>query len=87
MDKEPPRLISESETAYYLGMSNSEFSRRAAELEKALGLPPRHPALGKRDRIAIDMWIDELFGVGRERTGIGNLIRERMRALRGNAAH
>jgi hypothetical protein len=81
MDVEPPRLINETETAHHLGMSVSEFSRRSKEFEKKLGMPPRHPVLGKRDRVAIDQWLNGLFAVGDKPTKISDLVRDRMRSL------
>ena len=58
---EPPRLLTDSEVAHLLGMSASAFSTRQRELE-LLGLPRRHPSLGRRDRKAIEQWLDALFG-------------------------
>lgn len=58
----PPRLMNEAETADYLAMSPSEFSRRHAELE-AKGFPKRSALLGGRDSHAIDLWLDVHFGL------------------------
>jgi hypothetical protein len=85
-DVEPPRLLSESETAHHLGMSPSAFCRRAAGLEQ-LGLPKRHPILKRRDRIAIDGWLDGLFGVSRKAGSLSDLVRQRMGAGDGDGAH
>lgn len=63
MDVEPPRLLTEAETAHLLGMSASEFSRASADLEAQRGLPRRHPVLHKRDRHAIHRWLDREFGL------------------------
>lgn len=81
-DVEPPRLINETETAHYLGMSIYEFSRRSEELETKLGLPKAHPVLGRRDRFAIDQWLDKLFGAAGKPTNLSDLIVSRMGSLR-----
>jgi len=88
MDVEPPRLISETETAHHLGMSPSEFSRRAPELEQTLGMPRRHPVLRKRDRVALDQWLNRLFAVKDGSPTVIDLVRRRMESLGdGNSAH
>jgi hypothetical protein len=88
MDVEPPRLINESETAHHLGMSVSEFSRRAAEFEEELGMPRRHPVLKKRDKVAIDQWLNRVFHVKDGSISVSDLVRQRMEALsNGKGAH
>lgn len=61
-EMEPPRLLTEIETAHLLGLGPSEFSRRVKELEER-GLPKRDALFGKRDRKAIELWLDGLFGL------------------------
>ena len=78
---EPPRLMSEAETAHRLAMSPSEFSRRSRSLEDELGMPRRHPILKRRDRIAIDEWLNAQFGVDQKPASLSALVRSRMRAL------
>ena len=89
MDTEPPRLMSEAETAHHLAMSPSEFSRQASTLERDLGMPKRHPVLKRRDRIAVDQWLNRVFGVEAKATKVSDLVRQRMGELRddGNRAH
>ena len=88
MNIEPPRLMSEAETAHHLGMSASEFSRRAPLFEHELAMPRRHPLLKRRDRVAIDQWLNEVFGVKGKATNVSDLVRRRMGALEyGNRAH
>jgi hypothetical protein len=89
MDSEPPRLMSEAETAHHLAMSVSEFSRQAGTLERDLGMPKRHPVLKRRDRVAIDHWLNRVFGIGARATKVSELVRQRMGELRGdgNRAH
>ena len=76
------RLLSEAETAQLLAMSPSEFSRRSKELEAELGLPKRHPVLKRRDRIAIELWLDAIFGVTHKAANVSDLVRQRMGELR-----
>lgn len=86
MDVAPPRLIGEQETAHLLGMSTSEFYRRAGELETKHGLPTRDKVFARRDLVAINRWIDRLFGVGKEPSTVSNLVRRRMESLNGAGA-
>lgn len=80
--------MTEAETAHHLAMSVSDFSRKATEWEKDLGMPRRHPVLCKRDRVAIDQWLDGLFGVDPKTTNVSALVRLRMGAQRdGEGAH
>ena len=74
---QPPRLMSEAETAHHLHMSVSQFCRRMEELERS-GMPRRHPVLRKRDRVAIDRWLDAEFGVDRKPDNLAALVRRRM---------
>ena len=78
---EPPRLITENETAHLLGMAVSTFSRRASELE-AIGLPTRHPVLGRRDRIAIQHWLDRLSGLAQSPVDVNDVLTQRLAAMR-----
>ena len=88
MDVEAPRLISEMETAHHLGMSISEFSRRSPEFERNLGMPKKHAVLAKRDRIAIDQWLNRQFSVGADPIKVSDLVKSRMKALQnGQSAH
>jgi hypothetical protein len=75
---DPPRLITESETARLLGMTPCSFSRKASQLEDELGMPRRHPMLKRRDRVAIHNWLDHLFSVDRKPTTVSELVRKRM---------
>jgi hypothetical protein len=75
------RLITEAETAQLLGMSASAFSRRASEFEDELGMPRRHPMLKRRDRVAINNWLDQVFSVDRKSTTVSELVRKRMAEL------
>jgi hypothetical protein len=75
------RLITEAETARLLGMDPSTFSRKAAKLEAELGMPRRHPMLKKRDRVAMNNWLDEVYSVGRKPTTVSELVRKRMAEL------
>lgn len=53
----PPRLMTEKEVADYLGMGESTYTQKKKELERQ-GLPRILPFLGRRDRHAIDRWLD-----------------------------
>ena len=75
------RLMSEADTARHLNMSPSEFSRRCGEFEKKLGMPVRHPVLCKRDRVAIDQWLNRIFGVEQKPATVAALVRSRMGVL------
>ena len=55
----PPRLMTEKEVADYLGMGESHYTVKKEELERH-GLPKAIPFLGRRDRHAIDRWLDSL---------------------------
>jgi hypothetical protein len=76
-----PRLISETETALLLGMTPCTFSRKASQLEDELGMPRRHPMLKRRDRVAINNWLDQVFSVDRKPTTVSVLVRKRMAEL------
>jgi hypothetical protein len=76
-----PRLITDAETAHLLGMSPWSFSRKAPELEAQLGMPRRHPILKRRDRVALNDWLDKVFSVGRRPTSVSELVRTRMAEL------
>lgn len=78
-DVDPPRLLTEAEVAYHLGLSAAEFSRRAGELER-LGLPRRHPILNKRDLKSINAWLDGEFGLGACRDKVAGAISKRLDA-------
>ena len=87
-DAEQSRLLSETATAQFLAMSPSEFCRRSKELEDKLGLPKRHPILKRRDRVALEIWLDQIFGVTRKAANVSDLVRQRMGELRdGERAH
>jgi hypothetical protein len=75
------RLITEAETAHLLGMAASTFSREAAKLEADLGMPRRHPMLRKRDRVALHIWLDQVFSVDRKPATASELVRKRMAEL------
>jgi len=78
---DPPRLITEAETAHLLGMTPCSFSRKASQLEDELGMPPRHPILKRRDGVAIHGWLDQVFSVDRKPTTVSDLVRKRMAEL------
>jgi hypothetical protein len=78
---DPSRLITEAETAHLLGMTAWSFSRKAFQLEDELGMPRRHPVLKRRDRVAINKWLDNLFSVDRKPASVSELVRKRMAEL------
>jgi hypothetical protein len=78
---DPPRLITEAETARLLGMTPCSFSRKAPQLEDELGMPRRHPMLKRRDRVAMHNWLDNLFSVDRKPKTVSELVRKRMAEL------
>jgi hypothetical protein len=75
------RLITEAETAHLLGMTPCSFSRKASQLEDELGMPRRHPILKRRDRVALNDWLDKVFSVGRKAATVSDLVRKRMAEL------
>ncbi len=52
-----PRLVTQGEMVYYLGMSPNRFADQAAAL-KAAGLPQPDPLFGLWDLDAIDRWLN-----------------------------
>lgn len=85
---EPPRMLSEEDAAHYLGIGASTFSTMKRKLEK-LGFPRQDPALNRRDRNAIDRWLDVRAGLlGKnepEQAAVSGVIAERLASLRGKA--
>ena len=81
MTTDASRLITEAETAHLLGMTRWSFSRKASRLEAELGMPRRHPMLKRRDRVAINNWLDQVFSVDRKPTTVSVLVRKRMAEL------
>jgi hypothetical protein len=75
------RLITEAETARLLGMTPCTFSRKAPQLEDELGMPRRHPVLKKRDRVAMNNWLDQVYSVDRKPMSVSELVRKRMAGL------
>jgi hypothetical protein len=75
------RLITEADTAHLLGMTPCTFSRKASQLEDELGMPRRHPILKRRDRVALNDWLDNIYSVGRKPTTVSELVRKRMAEL------
>jgi hypothetical protein len=75
------RLLNDAETAHYLGISASSFSSKKRELEAKYDFPRRHPLLGRRDRKAIDLWVDRHLGLGTGQTSIDTLVNERLGLL------
>ncbi len=58
----PPRGLIDHETAGYIGLGMTEFSRKLPQLE-AEGFPKPDPVTGRRDRKAIDAWMDARGGL------------------------
>ncbi len=59
---EPPRVLTQAETAGYIGKSPSWLSEHLPELE-AMGFPKPVPFLDGYDRAAVDSWLDRLGGL------------------------
>lgn len=83
MDVEPPRLITERETAHLLGLSTSELSRLAPDLETR-GMPRRHPVLQRRDARALHQWLDREFGLQSPAEARRQTVLERLAGLGGS---
>ena len=58
----PPRGLTDHESAGYLGLGPTEFSRILPDLE-AEGFPKQDPLTGRRDFKAIEAWMDTRSGV------------------------
>ncbi len=58
----PPRGLIEHEAAGYVGLGPTEFHHLLPELE-AEGFPRPDPVTGRRDRKAIDAWMDARGGL------------------------
>ena len=76
-----PRLLNEDETAHYLGMSRSDYGSRIADLEDKHCFPRRHTLLNKRDRHAIDAWLDSEFGISEKNAMLDAQINARIGAM------
>ncbi len=76
-----PRLLNEEETAHYLGMSRTDFGNRISDLEKLHYFPRRHTLLNKRDRRAIDAWLDSEFGISEKNAMLDAQINARIGAM------
>ncbi len=79
----PPRGLIDHETAGYIGLGMTEFSRKLPQLE-AEGFPKPDPVTGRRDRKAIDAWMDARSGLVGEVYDGG--LGQRLEALR-NGTH
>ncbi len=79
----PPRGLIDYETAGYIGLGQSEFSRVLPQLE-AEGFPKPDPVTGRRDRKAVDAWMDARSGLAGESYDGG--LGQRLEALR-NGTH
>ena len=75
----PPRGLIDHETASYIGLGMTEFSRKLPQLE-AEGFPKPDPVTGRRDRKAIDAWLDARSGLIGESYDDG--LSQRLEALR-----
>ncbi len=80
---DPPRGLIDYESAGYIGLGQSEFSRVLPQLE-AEGFPKPDPVTGRRDRKAIDAWLDARSGLAGESYDGG--LGQRLEALR-NGTH
>jgi len=80
-DSVESRLITDAEAARLLGMYPTTFSRKAAKLEDELGMPRRHPMLKKRDRVAMNNWLDQVYSVDPKPMSVSELVRKRMAEL------
>ena len=78
-----PRGLIDHESAGYLGLGMTEFSRKLPQLE-AEGFPKPDPVTGRRDRKAIDAWLDARSGLTGESYDGG--LGQRLEALR-NGTH
>ena len=79
----PPRGLIEHEAAGYVGLGPTEFHRLLPEME-AEGFPRPDPVTGRRDRQAIDAWMDARSGLAGESCDGG--LGQRLEALR-NGTH
>ena len=79
----PPRGLIDHETAGYIGLGMTEFHRKLPELE-AEGFPKLDPVTGRRDRKAVDAWMDTRSGLAGESYDGG--LGQRLEALR-NGTH
>ena len=81
----PPRVLSERESAYYIGRSEFSFHSRRAALESQ-GFPRIDPLTGGRDLRAIDAWLDRRSGLREPRdaqiSDVSNLIRRRLTGIK-----
>ncbi len=57
-----PRGLIDYESAGYIGLGPTDFSRVLPQLE-AEGFPKPDPVTGRRDRKAIDAWMDARGGL------------------------
>jgi hypothetical protein len=75
----PPRGLIEYETAGYIGLGPTDFSRVLPQLE-AEGFPKPDPVTGRRDLKAIDAWLDARSGLTGESYDGG--LGQRLKALK-----
>ena len=75
----PPRGLTDEESAGYLGLGATEFSRRLPELEAA-GFPKPDRLTGRRDFKAIEEWWDKRSGLAGASGAEG--LAQRLEALR-----
>ena len=79
----PPRGLVEQETAGYLGLGTTEYTRLLPKLE-AEGFPKPDPVTRRRDQRAIDAWWDARSRLTAENYDGG--VSQRLEAMR-NGAH
>jgi hypothetical protein len=79
----PPRVLSECETAHYLGRCETTFQSQKDSLERQ-GFPKIDPLTGGRDLHAIDAWLDRRSGLDQTKiSDVSTMIRGRLEGLKG----
>ena len=68
----PPRGLIESESAGVIGLGMTEYTRLLPRLE-AEGFPKQDPLTGRRDRKAIENWMDVRAGLAQDGSDNGLL--------------
>ncbi len=70
----PPRGLTCEESAGYIGLGMTEFNRLLPRLEAA-GYPKIDPLTGRRDRKAIENWMDVRAGLDQDGSDNGLLAK------------
>ncbi len=70
----PPRGLIESESAGVIGLGMTEYTRLLPMLEAA-GYPKIDPLTGRRDRKAIENWMDVRAGLAQDGSDNGLLAK------------